>query len=97
MSEEFEVVTSGSSFEDFLREEGTLEETTERAVKRVLARQLLNEMEKKNISKAQMAREMKTSRTQVDRILDPQNDNVSLSTVKSAASVVGCKIKLELA
>ncbi len=64
----------GSSFEDYLKEQGTLEETAAVAVKRVLAWQLEQAMTKQQISKNQMAKAMKTSRSQLDRILDPDVD-----------------------
>ena len=70
----------GSSFEDFLKEEGTLEETNAIAVKRVLAWQLEQAMEKEQISKRAMAAAMNTSRSQLDRILDPSNDRIRLDT-----------------
>ena len=79
----------GSSFEDFLKEEGTYEETAATAVKRVLAWQLEQAMEEKHLSKNQMAKAMKTSRSQLDRILDPDNDRIRLDTVVKAARVLG--------
>ncbi len=86
----------GSSFEDFLREEGTYDETTASAVKRVLAWQLEQAMEQKQMSKNQMAKAMKTSRSQLDRILDPDNDRIQLDTVIKAARVLGREVRIEL-
>ncbi len=86
----------GSSFESYLQEQGTLEETTAVAVKRVLAWQLEQAMEKKQLSKNQMAKAMKTSRSQLDRILDPDNDRVQLATLSAAARVVGRQLRIEL-
>ncbi len=86
----------GSSFESYLQEQGTLEETTAIAVKRVLAWQLEQAMEKKQLSKNQMAKAMKTSRSQLDRILDPDNDRVQLATLSAAARVVGRQLRIEL-
>ena len=86
----------GSSFEDFLKEEGTYEETTAVAVKRVLAWQLERAMEEKHMSKNQMAKAMKTSRSQLDRILDPDNDRIQLDTVIKAARVLGRELRIEL-
>lgn len=86
----------GSSFEDFLKEEGTYEETTALAVKRVLAWQLEEAMAKQSMSKNQMAKAMRTSRSQLDRILDPENDRVQLDTVIKAARVLGRAVKIEL-
>ena len=87
----------GGSFNDFLKEEGILEECTETAVKRVLAWQIEQEMKKNNLSKSAMARKMKTSRSSLDRILDPINESVTLHTLKKAAHAVGRTVKLELA
>ena len=86
----------GSSFEDYLRDEGTLEETTANAVKRVLAWQLEQAMQKECMSKNQMAKAMKTSRSQLDRILDPDNDRAQLSTLVSAAHVLGRELRIDL-
>jgi antitoxin HicB len=86
----------GSSFEDFLREEGTLEETTNRAIKRVLARQLQRLMHENGLSKSEMARRMRTSRPALERLLDPDNDSVTLNTLQKAARAVGRELRLEL-
>jgi antitoxin HicB len=86
----------GSSFEDFLRAEGTLEETTNRAIKRVLARQLWQLMDEQGLSRSEMARRMRTSRPALDRLLDPDNDAVALNTLQKAAKAVGRELRLEL-
>lgn len=86
----------GSSFEDFLKEEGTYEETTAIAVKRVLAWQLRQAMESRKITKKRMAEEMMTSRSQLDRILDPENASVQLDTFFKAAKAVGRKVEIQL-
>ncbi len=86
----------GSSFESYLQEQGTLEETTAIAVKRVLAWQLEQAMKKKQLSKNQMAKAMKTSRSQLDRILDPDNDSIQLATLLNAARVLGRELRIEL-
>ena len=86
----------GSSFEDFLAEQGALEEATAVAVKRVLAWQLTQAMEERHMSKNQMAKAMRTSRTQLDRILDPENDHVQLNTLMSAARVLGRQLRIDL-
>lgn len=86
----------GSSFEDFLREDGRYEETTAIAVKRVLAWQLQRAMDEKRLSKNQMAKAMRTSRSQLDRILDPDNDRIQLDTVIKAARVLGRELRIEL-
>jgi antitoxin HicB len=75
----------GSSFDDFLEEEGILTETTAVAIKRVIAWQLQKEMEEKHLSKAAMALEMQTSRAALDRLLDPTNVSVTLKTLDRAA------------
>ncbi len=86
----------GSSFSDFLKDENTYEETTAIAVKRVLAWQLEQAMEKEQLSKNQMAKRMKTSRSQLDRILDPDNSKIQLDTIMKAASVLGRELRIEL-
>jgi hypothetical protein len=86
----------GSSFEDFLKEEGVFEETTTQAVKRVLAWQISETMKKKGISKIEMAKRMHTSRSQLDRFLDPDNDKVLLETVQRAASAIGKRVSMSL-
>jgi antitoxin HicB len=86
----------GSSFDDFLKEEGTYEETQAVAIKRVLAWKIEQDMKKKRIVKARMARLMHTSRSQLDRLLDPQNPSVTLSTLARAGHVLGREVRLEL-
>src|SRR5713226_3006694 len=78
----------GSSIDDFLKEEGIFEEAQAQAVKEVVAWQLAEAMRKNKISKARMATLLKTSRTQVDRLLDPKND-ITLSSLQRAAAMVG--------
>jgi antitoxin HicB len=86
----------GSSFEDFLKEQGIFEETTTQAVKRVLAWQVSETMKERGISKIEMAKRMHTSRSQVDRFLDPNNDKVLIETVQRAASAIGKRVLLSL-
>ncbi len=86
----------GSSLEDFLAEEGRLEEATEIAIKRVLAWQIERAMRAEGLTKAEMARRMRTSRAQLDRLLDPDNTSVTLHTMQRAAATVGRRLKLEL-
>jgi DNA-binding Xre family transcriptional regulator len=86
----------GSPFDDFLKEEGIYEEVSARAIKRVLARQLDALMIDQKITKAELARRMKTSRAQLDRLLDPQNESVTLSTLTRAAHAVGRNLRVEL-
>ena len=87
----------GSTLESFLEEEGILEQATIAAVNSVIAWQLAEEMNRKGITKVRMAERMKTSRAQLDRILDPDNGNVTLETLQRAAALLGRKLKLELA
>lgn len=86
----------GSSFDSWLREEGIYEETASSAIKRVLARQVETAMKEQEISKAEMARRMQTSRGALNRLLDPENDAVTLATLRKAAEAVGREIRLEL-
>lgn len=85
----------GSSIEDFLKEEDTLQETQAQAIKEVVAWQLAEAMKTRNISKSKMAVLLKTSRSQVDRLLDPQND-ITLGSLQRAAAVVGRRVNIEL-
>lgn len=89
----------GSSFEDFLIGEGIHEEVTTHAWKRVLAWQVSEAMKSEGISKNQMAKRMNTSRTQIDRLLDPNNPNnpnVLLGTVQKAAAAIGKRVTITL-
>jgi DNA-binding transcriptional regulator YiaG len=86
----------GSSFDSWLREDGIYQEVTATAIKRVVARQVEAAMKEKNLSKAEMARRMHTSRASLDRLLDPENGAVTLSTLQKAAIVVGRQVRLEL-
>ncbi|MBI3697350.1 MAG: XRE family transcriptional regulator [Acidobacteria bacterium] len=85
-----------SSFDSWLREEGIYEEVTTAAIKRVLAGQLEAAMKQQKLSKAEMARRMQSSRAALDRLLDPENDAVTSSTLRKAAIAVGREISLEL-
>jgi predicted XRE-type DNA-binding protein len=85
----------GSSIDDFLKEEGIFEEAQAQAVKEVIAWQLAEAMKKKKISKARMATLLKTSRTQVDRLLDPNRD-ITLSSLQRAAAMVGRRVTIAL-
>ncbi len=85
----------GSSVDDFLRDEGIFEEAQAQAVKEVVAWQLAEAMKKKKISKNKLAALLKTSRSQVDRILDPKND-ITLGSLQRAAAMVGRRVSIEL-
>lgn len=86
----------GSDFDDFLKEEGLLEEVTAAAVKRYIALQLAAKMSEEHVSKAEMARRMETSRAALDRLLDPDNPSVTLQTLQSAAQALGGRLRIEL-
>lgn len=86
----------GSSFDDFLKEDGIYEEVTARAIKRVIARQLVALMQESKITKTQLAKRMQTSRAQLDRLLDPENESVTLGTLTRAAHAVGRRLRLDL-
>ncbi len=86
----------GSSFDDFLEEEGILEECKDEAAKRVLVWQLEKEMKKQHLTKEEVARRMHTSRAAVNRILDPKKPS-TLRSLTSAARAVGKRLKLSLA
>ena len=85
----------GSSIDDFLKGEGIFEETEAQAVKEVVAWQLAEAMKEKKISKNKMAALLKTSRTQVDRLLDGKDD-ITLSSLQRAATIVGRRVTIEL-
>lgn len=87
----------GSSFDDFLKREQIQDVVEERATKRVIAWQLSEIMRIEKISKVEMARRLDTSRTQLDRLLDPENDSVTLGTLARAARAVGRTLRIELA
>jgi DNA-binding Xre family transcriptional regulator len=87
----------GTSLEEFLAEDGNLEGATLVAVKRVIAWQIEEAMTKSKITKSEMAARMKTSRNQLDRVLNPADDNVTIETLQRAAKAVGRSLRLELA
>ena len=86
----------GSSFDDFLEEEGMLDEINTIAIKRVIAWQIQQGMAKKNLSKTEMAQQMQTSRSSLERLLDPDNPAVTLDTIERAARVIGKKVRFKL-
>ena len=92
----FKKSSRGSSFDDYLEEEGFLERCTATAIKRVISYQLAEVMKEQHISKPEMAKRMKTSRAAVDRLFDPKNDSITLLTITKAAAVLGKDIKFEL-
>lgn len=86
----------GGDFDDFLRGEGILDDAEAVAAKRVIAYQIAQEMEIAHISQSELARRMKTSRSAVERLLDPANPSVTLGTLERAATAVGKRIKIQL-
>jgi len=86
----------GDRFETFLDEKGLLEQSTETAIKRVIAFQVQELMDQQRLSKTAMAKRMQTSRSSLDRLLDPYRDSVTLKTLQKAAGVLGRKLRLEL-
>ena len=86
----------GSSFESWLDEAGLREEVTAAAIKAVIAHQLAREMKAKKITKKRMAELMRTSRAQLDRLLDPDNGGATIESLQRAAKIVGRRLRLEL-
>jgi len=86
----------GGNFDDFLKEEGIFEEVQAKALKRALAEQLDDAMQAINLSKVDMAKRMETSRSQLDRVLDPANLSIQLDTLMKAANAVGKTVEIKL-
>ncbi len=86
----------GSSFDDFLEEEGLLPAVDALAAKRVIAYQLAESMKEKQISKTDMAKRMGTSRSSLNRLLDPLNTSVSLATIDRAVVALGKRLSIEI-
>jgi len=84
------------TLDDFLKDQGKLEEFQATAIKEVLAWQILEAMKANNISRKGLAEKMKTSRSQISRLLDPKDGNVTLTTLQRAAQIVGRSLRLEL-
>ncbi len=87
---------TGSTLDDFLDEEGLLAEAEAVAVKRVIAYQLGEMMKSQGLSRTELARRMKTSRSSLERLLDPKNVSVTLLTLERAAQALGMRVKIEL-
>lgn len=87
----------GTKFESFLEEEGLLDDTEAVAIKRVIAFELKKSMEKKHVSKTDMASKMHTSRSALDRLLDPSNTSITLNSLVKAAHFLGKKLRVTLA
>jgi len=88
---------SGSSFDSFLEEEGIRGEVEAVAIKRVLAWQFERAMQKQRKTKREMAKQLRTSRSQLDRLLDPQNVSVTLDTITRAAKALGKRVVIRVA
>jgi len=86
----------GSSFDSLLEADGTLPQVSSVAIKRVLAWQLAQEMKRRGLGKAEMARRMRTSRSALERLMDPANASVTLNTIYRAARVLGKRVSLKL-
>ncbi|MDP3300604.1 MAG: XRE family transcriptional regulator [Sulfuricurvum sp.] len=86
----------GSAFDDFLQEEGMLAEAEAIAFKRIIAFQLEETMTKEHITKTEMAKRMKTSRSAVDRLLDPLNTSITLATIESAVAAMGKRLQIQV-
>ena len=86
----------GSTLESLLREDGVCKDAKNHAIKAVLGYKLTQAMKAQNLSRARMAERMETSRSQLDRLLDPENERVTLHTLKRAAAAVGMRLELEL-
>ena len=87
---------AGSNFDSFLEDEGIIEDATAAAVKRVIGLQLAQEMSEHGLSKSEMARRMETSRSALDRLLDPDNVSVTLQTLQSAVQALGGRLSVEI-
>jgi predicted XRE-type DNA-binding protein len=86
----------GTTLDDFLKEEGIYEEAKTQVAKELIAWQIAQAMKKKGLTKKRMAELMQTSRTQIDRLLNPRDHNVTLATLEKAAVIVGRQLRLEL-
>jgi antitoxin HicB len=84
----------GSKFEDFLEEEGLLDDVDAIAIKRVIAYELKKTMKKENISKTKLAADLHTSRSALDRLLDPNNTSITLNSLVKAAHLLGKKLQI---
>lgn len=88
---------NGSNFDDFLAEEGILEEVSAKALKRLLALQIADIMKETNLTKTSLAEKMQTSRSQLDRLLDPDNTSITLESLEQLARAVGKQLRIEFA
>jgi antitoxin HicB len=86
----------GSNFDDYLAQENLLEDATIVATKRYIAIQIMQKMQEENLSKSKMAQMMNTSRSSLDRLLDPNNTSVTLKTLQGAVEALGGKIAIKI-
>ena len=86
----------GSSFESFLEEEGMYDDVNARAIKKVIAWQLSDALEKEKLTKTELASRMRTSRAAVNRLLDPENPSLNLQTMGKAARALGKRLAIQL-
>jgi DNA-binding Xre family transcriptional regulator len=89
-------IDRSETFDEFLAEQGLLAETEDAAIKEIIADQIKDAMHDQHLSKTEMATRMKTSRRQLDRLLDPRNPSVTLATLRRAASAVGRTLRVQL-
>ena len=89
-------IDRSETFDEFLAKDGILAETEDAAIKEIIADQIKVAMNKQKLSKTEMAARMKTSRRQLDRLLDPDNPSVTLATLRRAATAVGRNLRVEL-
>ena len=89
-------IDRSETFDEFLAKDGILAETEDAAIKEIIADQIKVAMDKQGLSKTEMAARMRTSRRQLDRLLDPDNPSVTLATLRRAASAVGRTLRVEL-
>ena len=89
-------IDRSETFDEFLAKEGLLAESEDAAVKEIIADQIKVAMDKQGLSKTAMAARMKTSRRQLDRLLDPDNPSVTLATLRRAAAAVGRRLRVGL-
>lgn len=88
-------IHQGSNFDDFLKDEGIYEDVEAAAIKKVIATLLVEAMTAQNISKVAMVKRIGTSRSQLDRLLDPENSSVTLLTLTKAAAAIGKRLKID--
>ena len=86
----------GSSFDEFLREEGIYAEVEAAALKKVIAAALAKQMKRRRTSASKLAETLGTSRAAVSRVLDEENTSITLTTLSRTAIALGCKVRLEI-